>query len=55
MGSGKEMQKYRVKLTFNYSDVVRVEAESEEEAVEKALERCQEEYESFHDYDVTEE
>ena len=39
-----EMKKYRVKVVFKYSDVVHVEAESEREAVEKALECCQEEY-----------
>ena len=47
------MSKYRVKLTFKYSDVVHVEAETEKEAIEEALAECQEEYECFYDADVS--
>lgn len=47
--------KYRVKLIFKYSDVVHVEADSEIEAIEKAMPECQEVYESWYDAEVTEE
>ena len=47
--------KYRVKLTFKYSDVVHVEAENDSEAIQKALPECREEYECFYDAEVTEE
>lgn len=47
--------KYKVKLIFKYSDVVHVEADSEKEAIAKAMDECQEEYESFFDVEVTEE
>ena len=49
------MGAYRVKLTFKYSDVVHVEADSAKEAERKALEECQEEYECFYDSEITEE
>ena len=42
-------KKYKVKLVFKYSDVVHVEAESEKEAIEKAMSDCDEQYESFYD------
>lgn len=44
--------KYAVKLIFKYSDIVYVEADSKEEAIEKALGECQEEYECFYDAEV---
>ena len=46
--------KYKVKLIFKYSDVVHVEADadSEKEAIEKALQDCHETYESFYDAEV---
>ena len=44
--------KYEVKLIFKYSDVVHVEADTEKEAIELALNDCQEEYESFYDAEV---
>ena len=47
--------KYKVKLVFKYSDIVHVEADNEEEAIEKAMDECQEEYESFYDSIVEEE
>lgn len=46
--------KYEVKLLFIYSDVVYVEANTEKEAIEKALPECQEGYESFYDAIVIE-
>ena len=46
--------KYKVKLTFLYSDIVHVEADDKKEAIERALYEAQEEYESFYDADVTE-
>ena len=49
------MTKYKVKLIFKYSDIVHVKANSEKEAIEKALEACCEEYESFYDVKVEEE
>jgi len=48
-------QKYKVKLKFIYSDIVHVEAETEEDAIEEALKHCQEEYEAFYDAEVEEE
>lgn len=47
------MANYRVKLTFKYVDYVDVEADSEEDAIEKAVE-CSEDvqYESFYDADA---
>ncbi len=47
--------KYRVKLIFKYSAVVHVEADSEKEAIEKALPDCEEDYECFYDAEVSEE
>lgn len=41
------MKKYKVRLVFKYSDVVHVEANSEKEAIEKAMVDCDEQYESF--------
>ncbi len=46
--------KYKVKLTFKYSDVVHVEAESEEKAVKAAMFDCDEQYECFYDAEVSE-
>lgn len=46
------MTKYKVKLIFKYSDVVHVEAKTEKEAINKALEECHEQYESFYDAKV---
>ena len=47
------MDKYKVKLIYKYSDTVHVEAFSKEEAIEKALEECDEKYESFYDAEVS--
>lgn len=47
--------RYKVKLIFTYSDVVHVEAETEKEAIKKALQDCDEQYESFYDAEVDEE
>ena len=47
--------KYRVKLTFKYSDIVHVTADNQKDAERKALEECQEEYECFYDSEITEE
>ena len=49
------MKKYKVYLCFKYSDIVHVEAEDEKEAVSKALDECNEDYECFYDSCVTEE
>lgn len=49
------MTKYKVKLIFKYSDIVHVEAKDEKEAIAKALEECDEVFESFYDTEVTEE
>jgi len=49
------MPKYKVYLVFKYSDTVHVEAETEKEAITKAVDECQEMYESFYDAEVTEE
>lgn len=49
------MKNYKVKLIFKYSDIVHVEAESEEDAISIALKECQEEFESFYDSEVSEE
>ena len=46
------MMRYKVKLIFKYSDIVHVEAETEKEAIEKALQDCDEQYESFYDAEV---
>lgn len=46
------MKKYKVKLIFKYSDVVHVEAESEEEAIRVATDECDEQYECFYDAEV---
>lgn len=51
----RKMTKYEVKLTFKYSDIVHVEAENKKQAIEMALEECNEQYESFYDADVKEE
>ena len=47
-------KKYKVKLTFKYSDIIHVEANSEKEAIEKAFEECCEQYESFYSAEVDE-
>ena len=47
--------RYKVKVTFKYSDVVHVEADSEKEAIEKAVGEAEEQYECFYDVDVSEE
>ena len=47
--------KYKVKLIFKYSDIVHVEADTEEEAVEAALKESDEQYDSFYDTEVEEE
>ena len=44
--------KYKVRLIFKYSDIVHVEAETEKEAIEKALPECDEQYECFYDAEV---
>ena len=49
------MPKYKVKLTFLYSDIIHVEANSEKEALQKAAQECHEEYEAFYDVEVEEE
>lgn len=49
------MKKYRVRLVFMYSDVVHVEADNKEDAIEKAMDECEEQYECFYDASVTEE
>jgi hypothetical protein len=47
------MTKYRVKLTYKYVDFVDVEAESEEEAKDKAPEFSEDaQYESLYDADA---
>ena len=46
------MKKYKVKLIFKYSDVVHVEAEDEQKAIECALDECDEQFESFYDAEV---
>jgi hypothetical protein len=51
--TGEDEMKYRVKLMFQYSDVVHVEANSEKEAIALALEDCHEDYEMFMDTEVT--
>jgi hypothetical protein len=48
------MKKYRVKLIFRYTDTVEVEAENSEEAVGRALDECNEQYECLEDSRVTE-
>lgn len=47
--------KYKVKVIFEYSDIVHVEAESEEEAIRKALDEAHPEYDCFSDAEVEEE
>ena len=47
------MNNYKVKLTFKYSDTVYVKADTEKEAIEQALQECEEQYESFYDADVS--
>jgi len=47
--------RYKVKLTFKYSDIVHVKADSEKQAIEKAIMEAQEEYECFYDAEVSEE
>ena len=49
------MKKYKVKLTFKYSDIIHVEAETEKEAISAATLQCEEQYECFYDSEVTEE
>lgn len=46
------MTKYAVKLVFKYSDVVHVEAENEKEAINKALEECEEQFDCLWDAKV---
>lgn len=46
------MDKYKVKLSFIYSDVVHVEADNAKDAERKALEECREEYECFYNSDI---
>ena len=46
------MARYKVKLTFKYSDIIHVEADNEPEAISRALLECEEEYESFYDAKV---
>lgn len=47
------MAKYRVKLTYKYTDYVEVEADSEEEAKDKAPEYSEDaQYESLYDADA---
>jgi hypothetical protein len=48
------MKKYKVKLIFKYSDTVHVWAKNEQEAIEKAMKECHEEYECFYDAEVEE-
>lgn len=48
------MTKYKVKLIFKYSDVVHVEAKNKEDAIKKALEDCNEQFECFYDAEVRE-
>jgi len=45
---------YKVKLTFKYSDTVYVQADNEKDAINKALDECEEQYECFYDANVTE-
>ena len=45
--------KYKVKLTFKYSDIVHVEAEDESEAEKLALQDCSEQYECHYDTEIT--
>jgi len=47
--------KYKVKLIFKYSDIVHVEASSQEEAIREAMVDCDEEFECFFDAEVEEE
>jgi len=47
------MKKYMVKLIFKYSDIIHVEAENEEDAVNEALKECAEEFECFYDAEIT--
>lgn len=49
------MTDYKVKLKFIYSDIVHVEAENEEQAIEIAMPFCQAEYECFLDAEVEKE
>jgi len=49
------MAQYTVKLIFKYSDVLHVEAESEREAIDKAMADCDETYECFYDTEITKE
>ena len=49
------MKKYKVKVSFIYSDIVHVEAENEKDATQKAIEECHEEYECFYDAKVDDE
>jgi len=46
------MKKYKVKLIFKYSDVVIVEAEDEEDAIEKATAECHGQFKCFFDAKV---
>jgi len=47
--------KFRVKLIYKYSDVVHVEADDKDDAIIKAMEEANEQYECFYDAEVTEE
>jgi len=47
--------RYKVKLIFQYSDIIHVEADSKEEAIKVALNsKFEEEYECFYDAEVNE-
>ena len=46
--------KYRIKLSYLYTDILEVEADSEEEAIDKAHEEAEEEFECYHDIKVEE-
>ena len=44
---------YKVKLIFKYSDIVHVEADSEDEAIQTALAFAEPEFECLYDSEVT--
>ncbi len=46
--------KYKVKLIFLYTDTVEVEADNKKDAVDKATDNCEEQYECFYDAEVSE-
>lgn len=49
-----DIKEYRVKLTYLYSDTVRVSAKSQQEAIDLAQEIVDEQYEAWYDAEVTE-